>query len=537
MARRLTWHSWHVSKGKSSKDKSPKNKNKDKAEKSPAGKATVSPSAASAERIPQQDSRSAEVTARLSVSGPAGQRLYDLPYSASAPRLINPAMGLHNLVARAGHNAGYTIDVTLLDAPDHRLIRSGLLLAHRVLDERGEWFLSASDWQPMLPTERIEPMGQSDLPESFAELIRPFRRRATLGPVAAVNCERREFALRDDRGNTLALLRDDKVTVRRGGLTTARFREVMLTPTGPGLTEVQVDHVDHALASAGATLVTRFPRLVTRLGAPATGPTDFPTPPSLEQDASFSQFVSHLLAARLREVLEADLAVRADEVKAAATFADRAGQLRTELRGLSSVIEASWMEDLDEELDWAIEQARLEVQRQEDSADGKPSGDLKLRLRGERYLTLLDRLVIATRAPQVGNASTLRAAEVLGSLVDVAQSRVQKAAGRLSVDSPATAWEAASDTFDGLFRVTAVAGQLLEERVERLRHRLGMATQLLAEVAKHDRAAQHSKDLAAQSSSQEAFTLGRVYEHELEVASTAREAFVRRWAKTAKRLE
>jgi hypothetical protein len=58
---------------------------------------------------------------------PPGQRLYDMPYSAPAPRLVNPSLGLHNLVARAGHNAAYEIDVTLLDAPDHRLIRSGVM--------------------------------------------------------------------------------------------------------------------------------------------------------------------------------------------------------------------------------------------------------------------------------------------------------------------------------------------------------------------------------------------------------------------------
>ena len=57
-----------------------------------------------------------------------------MPYSAPAPRMINPAIGLHNLVARAGHNAGYDIDLTLFDAPDHRMIRRGVLLAHRVLD-------------------------------------------------------------------------------------------------------------------------------------------------------------------------------------------------------------------------------------------------------------------------------------------------------------------------------------------------------------------------------------------------------------------
>ena len=67
-----------------------------------------------------------------------GQRYYDMPYSAATPRLINPDLGLHHLVARIGHNAAYEISVTLLDAPDHRLIRSGVLLAHRVLDGRGE---------------------------------------------------------------------------------------------------------------------------------------------------------------------------------------------------------------------------------------------------------------------------------------------------------------------------------------------------------------------------------------------------------------
>ena len=45
---------------------------------------------------------------------PTGQRLYDMPYSATAPKLINPDLGLRNLV-RAGHNAGYDIDVTLLE--------------------------------------------------------------------------------------------------------------------------------------------------------------------------------------------------------------------------------------------------------------------------------------------------------------------------------------------------------------------------------------------------------------------------------------
>ncbi|MET1007065.1 MAG: hypothetical protein ABWX96_16070 [Propionibacteriaceae bacterium] len=526
-----------MSKGKASKDKAAR---ADKSAKGKSSKAQPSKKERKAKKsggaAPEATVSGAPAAAPELGSRPPGQRLYDMPYSALAPRMIKPEIGLHNLVTRAGHNAGYTIDVTLLDAPDHRLIRSGVLLAHRVLDGRGEWYLSATDWQPMLPKEQIEPMGQADLSEAFADLVRPFRRRATLGPVAALNCERREFALRDDRGHTMALLRDDKVTVRRGGLTTARYREVMVTPTGPGLTEEQQTHVERALANAGATQVSKFPRLVTRLGAPATGPTDFPTPSSLEQDTSFTQFVSHLLGTRLREILSADLAVRTGDPGAAAQLAARCAQLRAELRGLSSVIDVSWIEDLDEELEWIVSQAEQEVERQ--NAPGDPaSGDLKDRLRGERYLTLLDRLVTATRAPQVGNVGTIQASEVLGSLVSVGQTAVAKASARLTAESPPEAWAAATNAYDGLFQVTGVASYLLPERVERLRHQLGVSTQLLAEATKHDDAAQRSRELAAKSSAEEAFALGRAYAYELTVARKAREAFVRRWAKTAKKLE
>ena len=195
------------------------------------------------------------------VSPPApGQRLYDMPYSSPAPRLVNPELGLEHLVARAGHNAGYEIDLTLLDAPDHRLMRSGVLLAHRVLEGRGEWYLGAPDWVPLLPKELIESMNQAELSEDMADLIRPFRRRAPLTPVAALRCERREFALRAAQGGaTVALLRDDKVTVRRGGLTTARYREVMLTPVGPGLNQDQAEWLDQCLTGAGATVLRVLP--------------------------------------------------------------------------------------------------------------------------------------------------------------------------------------------------------------------------------------------------------------------------------------
>ena len=111
-------------------------------------------------RDPRPGAAAETPTAQAPAARPAGQRLFDMPYSSQVPSPVRPDLGLTSLVARAGHNAGYDIDLTLLDAADHRLIRTGLVLAHRVLDGRGEWYLGAPDWVPLLPKELIVPMGQ-----------------------------------------------------------------------------------------------------------------------------------------------------------------------------------------------------------------------------------------------------------------------------------------------------------------------------------------------------------------------------------------
>lgn len=462
---------------------------------------------------------------------PVGQLLFDMPYSGSAPRLIKPDLGLYNLVARAGHNAGYTIDVTLLDAPDHRLIRSGVLLAHRVLDGRGEWYLGAPQWVPVLPDERIEPMGQGDLPQQLAELVRPFRRRATLGPVAALTCERREFALRNDRGTTLALVRDDKVTVRRGGLTTARFREVMLTPAGPGLTHDQAAHLHRQLSGAGGTQVARFPKLVNRLGAPATGPTDFPRLEGVGQQPHFAQFVSALLGTRLRQMLEADLAYGDGDLDAAAHLRDHSRRLLTELSGLKAVLDPDWTDDLHEELTWLAGQAERELAR-----GPKDAAVLAGPLRGERYLTLMDRLVTATRSPKVGGSSTLGTAEVVERLLDSATHRLRASVDGLQADGDPASWESAAAALSELSDGCVVAAHVLPERAETLQRRLAPARELLAEATAHWRRAEEVRTGALEATPAEAFDLGRTYEHELAVVHRARESFVRVWTKTARKL-
>ncbi|MGI3786305.1 MAG: hypothetical protein ACRYG2_36640, partial [Janthinobacterium lividum] len=381
---------------------------------------------------------------------PPGQRLYDMPFSSAEPRLVNGDVGLHNLVARGGHNAPYTIDVTLLDAPDHRLIRSGVLLAHRVLDGRGEWFLTAPDWQPLLPKDRIELMGHADLPDDLASLIRPLRRRATLGPVAALNCDRREFALRDDAGTTLALLRDDKVTVRRGGLTTARYREVMLTPIGPGLSHDQRAFVDRAFRVVGANRVPRFPRLVTRLGAPATGASDIPAEEVLDGALPFRRFVGALVGNRLREIVRCDLALRGGDTEALPRLTAEAAALRGELSRLSPGLDPAWAEDLTDDLDWLVGVTG------DPAAPSRP-GAGPAPLRSERYLSVLERLVGAARSPRLVVDGAEPTVEVLGRLLDVEIGRLREVADPLRADATDAAWDQvrrAVDRLRGLAKVS-----------------------------------------------------------------------------------
>ena len=317
--------------------------------------------------------------------------------------------------------------------------------------------------------------------------------------------------------------------MRRGGLTTARYREVMITPVGPGINDEQTAWLDRAFVQAGATYVPRFPPLVTRLGAPATGPTDLPVPEPFDADAPFKKFVAQLLALWLRRIVEADLAVRGGDLTAIGQLADEAARLRDELKGLSPVLDAEWVEDVYDELGWISL----------DSAPSDPDGRERLagRLRSERYLTVLERLVGAVRSPKLADVRAEPAGVILSELVAGALDRLRQSADALAVDSPEEEWDEAWREIGRLQWVLDVAAQALLEDPVRIRERLTTAARLLTQVHDDRTSEATAMLMVADLTPELAFLAGRDFEREMDKARRSRRQFVREWAKITKKLD
>ena len=129
----------------------------------------------------------------------------EVPFTSDPPVLTSDALGLPRLLRRPA--ASFVMDVTVIDAADGRLLRDGVVVAHRVVGGIGEWYLSAPRWSPHLPEECTRPLGTSgDLPVELAHRLRPLIRGAVLGPIAALRCTRDEWALRDAEGGVAAVV-------------------------------------------------------------------------------------------------------------------------------------------------------------------------------------------------------------------------------------------------------------------------------------------------------------------------------------------
>lgn len=433
----------------------------------------------------------------------------DVPFSSDPPQLTSEAVGLPRIVRRVAHS--FVMDSTILDSADARLQRAGVTLAHRVSDGIGEWFLSAPAWVPHLPEELVEPVDAAgDLPGQIGRVIRPILRRGVLGTLAAVHLERTEWSLRDAEGGEAAVVRDDRVTISRSGIITARYREIEITPI-TDLTGQQRDFLLSAGLAAGATVVDRFPTLRHRIGAPASGLTGFPKPREVGRDATLEEFVTAVFARHLAAVVRADLDRRGAGGDDLGELDDRLWAFGRDLRGLASVLEPSWREQTERLL------AGLPF---ESAADADAP-----------VLDIIDALIGAVRAPRLGDLSQLPAARVLFDKAEQATLILADRCRHLDTTSGDDAWAAALKAAEQLEVVLAVAAPVMPKEHSKMSRRLADVIASLRSAVRGSFVGDPELDGL---SVQQAYQLGRETERKRLGVAAVRQDFVDGWPKVFK---
>lgn len=440
---------------------------------------------------------------------------FELPFAADAPQLVRADGSIRRVAVRS--SGSYTMDVTLIDTPDHRLLRAGVVLAHRISDGAGEWYLAAPQWHG-LPDEVAEPIGATaELPNSYAALIRPIRRQGLLGPVAGLTCDRTEYVLRGASDETLGVIRDERVTIRRGRQVANRYREVTLTPS-QAMTREQADEVAEAMLRASATVVDGFPTLQQRLGAPATGPTDFPDPQPLRQGMSLDEYVQRRFACRLRDVVVADLDLLAGRASARGLVAalTRTGR---DIRGLAAVLEPAWREHMEAELDV--------LKHIDPDSTTRP-------LQGNELLGVIDALASAARAPRLGDLSQRPAGPVFVERVKAGTMILVDRCRSLTVDAPDGRWVSALLAAEQLQLTAEVGAPLAGKTAKRFLKRLGA---LIGELRPAVAVVSEPTDAQLDAmTARAAYAEGRGFAERIAAVERARAQFVADWPGQVKRL-
>lgn len=308
------------------------------------------------------------------------------------------------------------------------LARSGLTLRHRVGEGPGTWTLKLpveSAGSALARTELDLPGSVRTMPTEFRLLVAAHVRHDSLARVATVVTDRTDIPL-SDATQVVAVLTDDRVQVRGPARGRARFREVEV--------ELAASWHGDVLAPVEAWLTERGctperppqPKLVRALGDAATAPPDV-APMRLGKKSSLTDLLAAAIAGSTRQLIDhhAGVAIGTD-IEDVHRFRVGTRRLRSDLRTFRRFVDPSWLLSVREELAWLADEVgavrdldvlglRLRSQLERLTTDdalalepvvldvGRQRSDAHRHLRetlvGERYLSLLDALVVAAAQP------------------------------------------------------------------------------------------------------------------------------------------
>jgi CHAD domain-containing protein len=333
---------------------------------------------------------------------------------------------------------------TYYDTPDLRLARWGLSLRYR----------TGEGWTVKLAGERSGPMLVRDElvfegpatqpPDAAVDLVRAFVREAPLAAVARLRTSRRPVELRDQNGQPLGELTDDRVMVLDGRRASRRFREieVELAPEAP---DGVLDQVIQRLRKAGAGPVEVPSKYLQALGTTDLGPPEVRLEP-VDRRATVLKLVRYDLSEAVLRLFRHDPVVRVGkdpEGVHQARVATR--RFRSSLRSFSATLEPEWTAHLRDRAKWladrlgAVRDADVLSARLQGLVERLPEEDregadwllkrlgrqrdaarrtLLAAMRDDAYIQLLDEMLAAAADPKVLDGDR-PAADVL--VPDVAQ--------------------------------------------------------------------------------------------------------------------
>ncbi len=434
---------------------------------------------------------------------------FQMPWDVVTPVLTDPDLGIERIKLSG------TIDqrgerVQLFDTTDERLGRAGVVLARRVRNGEHDWCLEAPRWRPWLPDAEYEPeVDDNEVPERFAELIRPFRRNGVLGPVRdqLTHCSEYDFLGLD--GQRLAGMRDARVSVRSIGV--ERFREVTFDPGI--MNAAQRDFIASALTEAGGRRVASFPGWAERLGVRAGPSDDLLVPSVLRRDASFGDHLRWLARTRLIDLVRHDLDMRAGVTADTTVVQADLGVILDELTVLGDLLDASRVTPLLNDLGFLVQLAPQQ----------------SMNALGEPYLGVLEALVSCAQEPCVDEVSgSPMAVEVLRMRIAEVMGVVRRLCGELDDESAEQDWSVGLEEASRGLTILQLGEPLMSKGAK---HTKAMGKALALLVAAQGPQRDPGEAPIGQLSPEEAFAAGRDWQRRTDEAHRARRKFLATWPK------
>ena len=464
-------------------------------------------------------------------------------------------------LAAAELQAPFTMRNTYFDTADLRLFRWGVTLRRR---QGGP----DEGWHMKLPVEGADgttrdevrlPVEGDEVPRAFQQLVTALVRGAPLGPIATLRAERRPQLLRDESGRIVAELVDDTVTVLDGEREVTTFREIeveAVTEPGADVDMSVLDEVVDTLIGLGAEPGS-LSKAAAALGPRTLAPPDVPEPTWPSVDDPAGDAVRAYLATHVRRFLLQDLRVRRGLPDSIHQMRVAARRLRSGLQSYRSLVDREWAQHLRAELAWAASGLGLardtEVLRERlhVGAEGLPPEDharasavievalaereraaeamVAETMASERYLALLEALVLAARDPRLTLDSSQPCGKALPRLVRKAFRRLAKDVAALSPDAPSVQWHETRIAGKKARYAADAAAPVLPDRITPLAEELSRVTDVLGSHQDAHVAQSTVRQIADAADGADAFALGLLYEQEVNAEMAARREFMDLW--------